>query len=131
MCISIPRIYIIYSKVIEEEIFKRKELIRLLRAEGLSERIVRRRIAMTVLPSLVSQLASYYALMLQLQVFIEPIVGSPGLGYMLLTGIIECDIPLVVASFTLIGILSVLVVAVGYLVSGLLGPRLRNEWHES
>ncbi len=131
MCISIPRIYIIYSKVIEEEIFKRKELIRLLRAEGLSERIVRRRIAMTVLPSLVSQLASYYALMLQLQVFIEPIVGSPGLGYMLLTGIIECDIPLVVASFTLIGILSVLVVAVGYLVSGLLDPRLRNEWHES
>ncbi|MDK2464165.1 MAG: ABC transporter permease [Candidatus Korarchaeota archaeon] len=124
-----PRLYLVFRRTVEEEFRGRGHLVTSLRAQGLSESVVRARLAAISAPSLATQVASQFALTLQAMVFVEPILGLPGLGFMLMEAVRSSDVPLLVGAFTAVGLASVMSNAAGHLAAGLLDPRLRGEWH--
>ena len=94
-----------------------QDYIRTARAKGLSEKrvILVHALRNSLLP-IITMIADVFPAALGGSVILETIFSIPGLGLEIYTAVISTDIPMIVAVFTLTGLLTV----VGYLVSDIL-----------
>ncbi|MEY5041178.1 MAG: hypothetical protein RLZZ414_720 [Bacteroidota bacterium] len=94
-----------------------QDYIRTARAKGLSEKrvILVHALRNSLLP-IITMIADIFPAALGGSVILETIFSIPGLGLEIYTAVISTDIPMIVAVFTLTGLLTV----VGYLVSDIL-----------
>ena len=94
-----------------------QDYIRTARAKGLSEKrvILVHALRNSLLP-IITMIADIFPAALGGSVILETIFSIPGLGLEIYTAVVSTDIPMIVAIFTLTGLLTV----VGYLVSDIL-----------
>jgi peptide/nickel transport system permease protein len=105
----------------------RQDYIRTARAKGLSERdvIVKHGLRNALLP-VVTLFGMYFPLLLSGTVFIEVVFAYPGMGKLLVDGVLTGDYPVVMAVSFLFGAAVVVGNFLADLLYGLVDPRIRG-----
>jgi peptide/nickel transport system permease protein len=105
----------------------RQDYIRTARAKGLSERdvILRHGLRNALLP-VVTLFGMYFPLLLSGTVFIEVVFAYPGMGKLLVDGVLSGDYPVVMAVSFLFGVAVVVGNLLSDLLYGFVDPRIRQ-----
>ena len=88
------------------------------KAVGLSERGVRLKVMRTMRAQVISTVFTFMALSLERSVFVEPMIGFTGLGYLLFNSVTKADVTLAASSFILLSALSISILSVASLLEG-------------
>ncbi len=105
-----------------------QDYIRTAKAKGLNSfKIIRKHVIKNSLNPVITSISGWLASMMAGVVFVEYIFGWKGLGYVLVTGVNNYDIPVVIGVVLVISVIFVSITLLVDLVYTWLDPRLRND----